>query len=101
MNLQSEPSYLLGSFDLKLPKDYGPLPGNCYPKKGVEWRIATPLNLPRTFSRGLLTLERSEDLFVGVIAALKSTHDVTKSSFPTPCLRPPIVVTVSITALKP
>ena len=52
-------------FDLEVLKNQGPLPADFYLREGVEWRIATPPNPPRTSLREFLPLERSEYLSLG------------------------------------
>ena len=71
-------------------------------QRKTVFRIATPLNLPRTFSRGLLTLEGVKTFSLGVIEALRvcmMLHKV-RSQLLALC-NVYIVVTVSITGLKP
>lgn len=59
------------------------LRGDCDPGSGEEWRIVTPWL--RTSFSGLWPLERSKDLFLGImIAALKRSRDLFQELWPTP-----------------
>ena len=83
-----------GNHESKL-NDQGPRTspgGDCNPGAGEKWGIVTPLL--RTSFSGLWPLERSKDLFLGiVIAALKRSRDLSQGLWPTllgPVARRPI-----------